>query len=287
MEQQSPAAEAQDPSAIRKGYAEVNDIRLYYEDGGAGEVMVFIPGLGGNTELWRHQADYFRRHFRVIVLDNRGAGHSDKPQPPYSMSLFASDLLGLLDHLGVSEPVHLVGASMGGVIAQAFIHAYPARVKTLSLVCTGVSTADPHITWPDAEVSAKLINPGRTREEAVSTMLNLFFHPDFVRANPDLPRQYLERKGAEQPGYAYQAQLAAIADPYPYYQWLGEITVPTLVIHGENDLIWPVENARTLARGIGERARLRVMPKAGHVLFQERPDEFNAHLHDFIKEAKA
>ncbi len=101
----------------------VNGIELYFEQEGSGEPLVFVPGLGGATPLWSLQTAHFKTTYRCLAFDNRGAGRSDKPPGPYAMDLFASDLHELLDHLSIHEPINLVGASMGGIIAQAFAHA--------------------------------------------------------------------------------------------------------------------------------------------------------------------
>lgn len=286
-EHSSPDREGPPAPEVRSGHARVEGIDLWYEDGGSGEVVVLVPGLGGATDLWHAQSPVLRERYRVISLDNRGAGRSDKPQTPYSMDGFAADLAGLLDHLGIDEPVHLVGASMGGVIAQAFVHTYPERVRSLALVCTGVSSADPHISVPGGEVLARLQSPGDTPEAVVQTLLDCFYHPDHVAAHPELREFFLNRKREPQPRYAYLLQLGAIADPRPYYEWLAEVPVPTLVIHGADDRIWPVANAHTLAEGLGERGELVVMGGAGHMLFEEQPEVFNQHLMGFLERVGA
>lgn len=263
--------------------AHVNEINLYYESTGSGETVVFIPGLGGTTELWTLQTRYFSHSYRCIALDNRGAGRSDKPAGPYSQELFASDLNELLNFLKIDEPIILVGASMGGIIAQAFIHDYPQRVKKLVLACSGVSAGDPHITLGSAEVMNSLANPGNTPEEKADSLIKTFYHPEFVRQHPEIRDWFLQRKGEAQPAHAYMAQLAACSDPRPYYQWLAAINIPVLVIHGADDIVWPLQNARTLVEGIGPNAELYVMENAAHVFMQEKPEEFNRVLHDFFR----
>ena len=260
-----------------------NGINLYYEVGGKGEPLVFVPGLGGTTDLWLYQMPYFKDDYLVISLDNRGAGRSDKPEGPYPMQAMAKDLHDLLDALGIDEPINLVGASMGGVIAQAFIHDYPQRVKRLVLACSGVSAGDPHLTPPSAYVSNRIVNPGRTAEEKVNTYLDVFYHPDYVKSHPEIRDFFMTRKTPTQPPHAYLAQLAACADPRPYYQWLADISVPTLVMHGDGDLVWPLQNARTLVEGIGDNAELYVMPHAGHIFMHEQPEQFNQALAAFLK----
>jgi len=262
--------------------AKVNGIDLYYEATGAGAPLVFIPGLSGTTDLWAYQLRYFRDHYRTISLDNRGAGRSDKPQGTYSMETFARDLNDLLDFLEISEPVYLVGASMGGIIAQAFIHDYPQRVNKLVLACSGVSGGDPHITPCSRQVLDKLANPGVTIEEKVDTFLEIFFHPEYVASHPEIRTIFLKYKSGLQPTHAYKAQFDACADPRPYYEWLAAIKAPVLVIHGDEDVVWPLQNARTLIEGLRGNGKLYVMEKAAHVLMQERPEEFNRILHEFF-----
>lgn len=264
--------------------ATINGISLYYETLGEGDPLVFVPGLGGTTDLWFQQRKYFSQHYRFISLDNRGAGRSDKPEGPYPMQQFAADLRALLDHLEIEQPILLAGASMGGIIAQAFIHDYPQRVKKLALVCTGVSGGDPHQTPTSAYVMQKLMNPGNTVEEKVDSFLEIFYHPDYAANHPEVRQAYLSRKIDPQPPHAYMAQLGACMDPRPYYQWLADIRVPTLIFHGRDDVVWPLQNAFTLKEGLGDRATLAIMEKAGHILMQEKPEEFNQTLHNFLRQ---
>ncbi len=261
----------------------VSGIKLYYELEGSGEPLVFVPGLGGATLLWALQTAHFRAGYRCLSLDNRGAGRSDKPPGPYAMDLFARDLHELLEHLGIHEPINLVGASMGGIIAQAFIHAYPHRVKRLVLACTGVPAGDPHYTPASSAIVAKLRNPGQTLEEKVDTFIQIFYHPDFVAQHPELRALYLSQDFDPQPPHAYAAQLAACFDARPYYDWLAEIQVPTLVIHGREDQVWPLQNAETLLAGLGDWGCGCVIEHSGHIVMQEQAQAFNEALSGFLK----
>ncbi|WP_158592258.1 alpha/beta fold hydrolase [Noviherbaspirillum sedimenti] len=263
----------------------INGIDLYYEEFGAGAPLVLVPGLGGTVESWRAQIAHFQRRYRVIALDNRGSGRSSKPPGPYTMDEMAVDLAGLLDALDIAEPVHLVGASMGGVLVQCFIHHYPWRVAQLVLVSTGVAGGDPHITFPSMAVLQRLAFPGTTPQQRMQTLFGLYFHPQYLAAHPevfdDAARLYA-RIGA-QPEHATKAQLMAVQDSRPYYKWLGHIKVPVLVMHGEDDVVWPVKNAHTLARGIGTHAELALFEQAGHVLFHEKAVQFNVRLEQFLE----
>lgn len=262
----------------------INGIEIYYEEFGAGEPLVLVPGLGGTVESWTAQIRHFKRRYRVIALDNRGAGRSSMPYGPYTMDQMASDLLGLLDALGITEPVRLVGASLGGILAQCFIHHYPQRVCKLVLVCTGVSGGDPRVTFPSMQVIQKMVFPGVTPAQRLRTLFGVFYHRDYLAANPGIVDDAVRLHAhiGVQPDYAAKAQFNAAQDARPYYKWLAKITVPVLIMHGEDDLVWPVKNAHTLHKGLHGRAELAIFPGAGHVLFQEKPEEFNARLEAFL-----
>lgn len=263
-------------------FYKANGINIHVEDIGDGEPLIMIPGLSGDSFLWRFQIDYFKDFFRVIAIDNRGAGKSDTPEEEYTMKMFAKDLNDLLDKMDIDDPINLMAASMGGIIAQSFIHDYPHRVKRLILACSGVSAGDPHYTMLDKNTYQKIENPGSTSEEKANSLVSIFYHKDFLKKNPDIANTYLERKRTPQPKHAYQAQLKACFDDRPYYEWLPDINIPTFIIHGNNDIIWPVQNAYTLLEGIGDNAEIYIMEKAGHILFHEKVEEFNKIVHDFL-----
>ncbi|TCS37420.1 pimeloyl-ACP methyl ester carboxylesterase [Paucimonas lemoignei] len=267
----------------------VNGIDLYYEEQGSGAPLVMVPGLGGTVESWRAQIAHFKHRYRVIALDNRGSGRSSMPPGPYTMDDMAADLAGLLDALDITEPVRLVGVSMGGVLVQCFIHHYPERVAQLALVSTGVSGGDPRITFPSLAVLQKLAFPGATPRQRLQTLFSLYFHPRYLEAHPEVFDEAIQlyaRIGA-QPDHATRAQLQAVQDTRPYYKWLAKINVPVLVMHGEDDVVWPVKNAHTLVKGIGDNAELALFKEAGHVLFQEKQAEFNACLERFLEQGVA
>ncbi|NJN45685.1 MAG: alpha/beta fold hydrolase, partial [Candidatus Competibacteraceae bacterium] len=112
------------------------DIELYYEITGQGHPLLFIHGLGSCTEDWEQQVAFFAQRFLVITFDVRGHGRSDKPPDPYSIPLFARDTVGLLDVLGIAS-AHVVGLSLGGMIAFQLAVDVPRRVDSLVIVNSG------------------------------------------------------------------------------------------------------------------------------------------------------
>jgi 3-oxoadipate enol-lactonase len=121
-------------------YARLNDINLYYEVHGSGEPVLLIPGLGSDAGTWATFLPVLKDGYKSILLENRGSARSTKPEGPYTTESMAEDAVALLDHLGI-EQVHLIGKSMGGMIAQIFAARHPERVRSLVLACTFMQQA--------------------------------------------------------------------------------------------------------------------------------------------------
>src|SRR2546427_1069679 len=117
------------------GKARVNGIEINYVEAGSGDPLLLIMGFGGDHLAWAFQTSVFAQSYRVIAFDNRGAGQSDVPDVPYSARMMADDAVGLLDHLKI-ERAHVLGVSMGGMIAQEVALTHPRRVRSLQLHCT-------------------------------------------------------------------------------------------------------------------------------------------------------
>ena len=115
--------------------AKIGENELYYEEHGSGDPLLLIMGLATPSEGWMLQTPEFAEHYRTIVYDNRGVGRSSKPAGPYTIHEMADDAVGLLDQLGV-ERAHVLGISMGGMIAQELVLHHPDRVRGLVLACT-------------------------------------------------------------------------------------------------------------------------------------------------------
>jgi len=211
-----------------------NGIDLYYELHGQGEPLVLIGGLGVDNTFFRPLTEAFAKQFRVLSFDNRGAGRSDKPDVPYTIELMATDAIALMDALGM-ERAHLVGISMGASIALALALDQPGRVKRMVLV----------------SASAR-----KTMEMRVSRPFRLI---GFLgRILPIAEGKY------PQPEYAFQRQLIA-SRSYNCSPRLGEIRVPTLVMHGRKDRTVPLQLAEELHAGIA--GSQLVTFKGGHVFF--------------------
>ena len=259
--------------------AHVNGIDLNYRLEGEGdETIVLVNGLADDLETWVFQVDdLLAAGYRVLRFDNRGVGSSSAPPGPYTTKLFAEDCKALVDELGITG-FHLVGVSMGGMIAQEYAIANGADLHSLTLACTyaapGPFCSRMFSMW--ADLAPKLGVPFVMRDVTLWAFTVPFFEEreeelkEFEAAMADLP----------QPLEAYLAQLSSIRT-HDASDRLQQIAVPTLVLAGEEDILIPVRLSRRLHEGIaGSQWRTT---KGGHACVWEHPSEFNQALLEFVK----
>lgn len=265
-------------------YTKNQDTTLYYEEYGEGEPLVLIIGLGGASESWLFYANRLKERYRVICPDNRGAGKSDKPDETYTVPIFSQDLLAIFDHAGIDKAI-VVGLSMGGLIAQEFYHQNPDRVSALVLSSTGIGPNDPAFINPPARVNEILQQHKRTpNAKDYSDFVSIFYHASYLEKMPKLLEkieEYMEHD--HQPPHAYHRQLEACYTHPPNSTRLANIKVPTLVIHGSDDQLWPLPNAYYMQKNI-PNCQLHVVPDAGHMLFIEQAETFYQALNSFLLE---
>jgi 3-oxoadipate enol-lactonase len=261
-------------------YAQGRDVRLYYEVQGQGPDLLLISGLNGGVWSWHAQVPFFQGRYRTITFDNRGAGRSEKPPGPYYMADFAADALGLLEHLGVEQAL-VLGASMGGMIAQELALTAPARLCALALACTHCGA--PERTPPAPGVLEAITrNQGLTQAEIIDKDLPYHFSAGFLNTQPEAVAAYrrAQLSAPLQPEFAFQAQLAAIAT-FSRCRDLPRLALPVLVVTGTEDVIVPPENARLLS-GLLPDAEVAEFPGAGHAVNVEAAAQFNNLVHRFF-----
>ncbi|MFX1258117.1 MAG: alpha/beta fold hydrolase [Promethearchaeota archaeon] len=261
----------------------VNDINIYYEVHGDGTPLVMIMGLSANIDWWNPVLlEASSKNFKTIIFDNRGAGRSDAPDIEYSIKMFADDTVGLMDALDV-EKAHVLGASMGGMIAQELVLNYPERVEKLVLCCTscGGSKSIP----PSPEVMELLMRDtkGLTQEEIARGVIPLLYTEEFIEGNPDYVEETVQNilKHLIQE-YALQRQIKAIMR-FNTARRLKKINTSTLIVNGKKDILAPPQNAEVLAKLIPE-AKLLLLDNSAHSLFQPEPEKLAKKILEFLKE---
>jgi pimeloyl-ACP methyl ester carboxylesterase len=252
----------------------VNDIQLAYRDEGAGRALLLIHAFPLGGAMWERQITALSSRFRVIAPDLRGFGASQLGQAPASMDQYADDLAGLLDRLGL-ERAALVGLSMGGYIAFAFLRRHRERVSALILADTR-SQPDTAEGQRAREQNARLAEEQGPRAIADQMLPKLLSPnaPEQLRAEA---RRMIEAN--DRAGIA--AALRAMAMRPDSTPLLPTIAVPTLVIAGSEDRLTPPSDAQALHEAISG-SRLVELPGAGHLSNLEAPEEFNRAVEEFL-----
>jgi 3-oxoadipate enol-lactonase len=244
-----------------------------------GSPVLMIQGLGVDHRGWALQRGAFGRRHRCIAPDNRGTGHSDAPAGPYDLVRMAADAVAVLDAAGI-ERAHVVGASMGGVIAQIIGVMHPERVRSLTLACTACQ----HHEWR-RELLAEWADVVKRKgmqglmDDAMRWMIGPRLHRRFGVFVNVLARVIVQTKP-----HAFVAQVEAILNLSDELRFaLPEVTAPTLVVTGSQDTLTPLGDAEELAELI-TTSRLYVMRGAAHGLMAEAPNAFNDVVLTFLDE---
>jgi 3-oxoadipate enol-lactonase len=240
------------------------------EAGAPGEPVLMIMGLAASSSLWYRLVPWMRRRHRMILFDNRGTGRSPPIRSRLTMGSLVDDAISVLDQAGV-DCAHVVGASMGGMIAQHVALDHRDRVRSLVLACTTAGGRSGVPPWRLMVASAlrPLVGPRRTFPLVAPVL-----YARRTRAErPDRLREDLDRRIEDNtPARTLYAQMAAVAG-HDTRRRLGELaSVPSLVLHGLDDALIPPDRGRDLARLI-PGARLELIPSCGHILSTDAEEE--------------
>lgn len=251
-------------------------VHIAWERRGSGVPVVLIHGLGYARWGWEPVADALAERYEAVLLDNRGIGASDAPLGPYTVADMAADVVGVLEAAGI-ERAHIVGTSLGGMIAQEVALTAPERVDRLVLVCT--TPGGPNAAPMPAQTVA-LIAEAPTLEPLVA--LRRFVENALAPNPPDemVERILAHRLHTAQPLSAWAAQAGAGA-AFDAWDRLPSIAAPTLVLHGTADVVVDSANSQLLAERISG-ARLEWFEGRGHLLFWEDPKGFVAIVGEFF-----
>ena len=242
---------------------------LFHVRRGAGEPLLLIQGMSGSHRHWGEPfLAELERHFDLIAYDHRGVGTSPRAEAPFTIAELADDAAGLLDELGL-ESAHVLGISMGGMVAQELALLHPGRLRTLTLGCTYAGGPDGALT--DPALFGRLADAMRSgdREQAIRAGWEINVSEAFA-ADEERYRSFRETALEAPVAVAViMLQLQAIA-AHDTSARLGEIDAPTLVVHGREDRMLPVTNAEPIARAI-PGARLEILDGVGHLFWIEEP----------------
>lgn len=247
-------------------YAVNQGTKLYWEEHGSGPPVLLIMGLSFTHEMWFRVLSSFTSRYRVILFDNRGVGASGVPPGRYSIPKMATDALAVLDAAGVSA-AHVIGASMGGMIAQELALRYPERVRTLVLGST--SHGGLLARWPHFRYRPRGIRWSKaSRRERENSLVPLLYAPTTPRER--IEEDFQIRCQCKWSHRGFLSQFAGILT-WTSYRRLPRLKIPTLVIHGAEDHLVPPENGRVVASRI-PGAEFLLIPHAAHMLVTDQPE---------------
>ncbi|OHC21251.1 MAG: 3-oxoadipate enol-lactonase [Pseudomonadales bacterium RIFCSPHIGHO2_02_FULL_60_43] len=259
-------------------YFNNDDCQLHYEDYGHGAPVLLVHGLGSSTRDWEYQVPELARHYRVIALDVRGHGRSDKPRERYSIKGFAEDVAALIEHLQLAQ-VHLVGISMGGMIGFQLGVDRPELLKSLCIVNSGpeVKAKSPrdYIEIAKRWTLSRLLSLD-TIAKALGKLL-------FPKTEQEELRQKILVRWPQNDKRAYLASLDAIIG-WGVRERLARISCPTLVVTADRDYT-PVAQKQAYVDEM-PNARLLVIEDSRHATPLDQPEQFNSSLLAFLAEVE-
>lgn len=251
------------------------DLSLYYKAIGNGPPLLLIHGLGSSSRDWEKQVESFSKSFQVYAVDLRGHGRSDKPRGPYSISTFAGDIYKLISKLKLRSP-HLVGISLGGMVAFELAVRYPNLLKSMVIVNgypeMRVETLRERLMIWRRYLILELLG---LRGTGMILGKHLFPNPE----QADLRKLFVER-WVENDKRAYRASLRAIVN-WDVEDKLGEIRFPVLVVASEHDYM-PMEEKQVYTAKM-PNAELVVIENARHAVTAELPEQFNRVTMNFLQ----
>jgi 3-oxoadipate enol-lactonase len=262
---------------------DVAGTKLWWDGAGAGEPpLLLIQGLGYTSDMWWRLLPDLAARRRTVRFDNRGVGRSDVPEPPWTLEEMADDAVAVLDAADAGV-AHVFGVSMGGLIAQEVALRHPDRVRSLILGCTHPGGRD--ALRMDSAAAAMLTDRSpRSPREAVEASLP-FVYAASTSAD-DIAEDVRVRLRFPLRGKAYWGQLDAMRQHIGTLSRLGDIAVPTLVLHGDSDRLVQPGNAQLIAEAV-PGARLEWLAGASHVFWTDQSARTLELVNGFLDDVEA
>ncbi|MFW5958333.1 MAG: 3-oxoadipate enol-lactonase [Desulfosalsimonas sp.] len=255
----------------------VNDISVNYEFSGRENAPVVMCShcLAGNINIWDSQVDMLKERYRVLRYDVRGHGGSSAPEGAYTMEMLADDALAIMDELGIDK-AHFMGISLGGMIGQTLAISNPDRVSSLILCDTACQIPEDSLSlWEERISAAKQYG----MEFLADGTLERWLSPEFHKKYPEIT-QKIRNIIVNTPVNGFTGCSRAIS-VFNVKDRLPRLSLPVLIVVGENDPGTPVEASRQIQKHISG-SRLEVLPGAFHLSNIEAAESFNSVLMDFL-----
>lgn len=263
------------PSYTGRGF------KIHYVEEGQGTPVVFAHGFVMDHTMFAAQFEDLPEEFRCIAWDMRGHGASDCPPGPWRMQDLVDDLVAFIEGTEVF-PCHLVGMSIGGMMAVRVALQRPELVRSLVMIDSSADVEDPEKV-PQYQAFAQVIAAEGVSDDLSEATTPLFYAAKFMASDPEAIAIH-KRRSQGMPRAVFVEGLHALIERDSVVDRLGEIRCPVLAIHGEQDVAIPMEQAEKVASGV-RNGRLVRVPEAGHTTPMEAPDDVNRALAEFLRSA--
>ena len=259
--------------------AELENLDIYYEIIGQGDPLVMIRGLGSNVDHWYEQVPTLSRKYQLLVFDNRGIARSSDPGGAFSTRDMAADTAALMESAGI-ESAHLLGYSMGGMVAQEMALNYPEKIKGLILVATDCGITQRIKARPEvSRLFSQMVSLG-TPEAKLAAAACLYAKHTF-ESNTKVIERYNEVSMRFPASQDIMTRQWAAVTQHDACSRLQSISSPALTLTGSEDVLIPPENAKIMAEMI-PNARMSTIDDGGHLVLIEQPQQFNQAVIDFL-----
>jgi 3-oxoadipate enol-lactonase len=262
---------AEEEKRMTQGRVKADNLQIGYKEKGSGDAIIFLHGVGSDKSVWDGQLEYFSRKWRAISLDYPGYGDSDLPEGSLTREDIGRYLFGAMDGLGIKS-AHVVGLSMGGVMALEMVRQQPARPRSLTL-------ADTFAKHPDSDRILERIQKAMasmSMREFAQARVSVLVAPN---ASDALKQEVVETMAKiDKRTYAWSSVAVWTAD---YRNDLPGIKIPTFIVVGEHDQVTPRALSEELHQGI-PGSKLEIISGAGHIANRDTPDAFNRLVEEFI-----
>ena len=252
----------------------INNNKIRYLEGGNSEnILLLLHGLGASAERWEYVIPLFAKKFRVIVPDIIGFGYSDKPMVDYTIDYFTEFIYKFVTKIGINE-LNIIGSSFGGQIATEFIINHNVSVKKLVLVSPS-GTMKHSTPALDAYISAALYPNNDSALNAFQVMSGR------KKINEKIVSGFMERMQLPNAKRAFMSTLLELTNSEITIKKLKLITIPTLIVWGENDPVIPIKYAQSFVSAIND-CRFYKMVGCGHTPYVEKPEKFFEIMSNFL-----
>ena len=264
------------PAAATERRVATGRLTMNIVEAGSGPPVLLLHGLGWDHSLWNPTVARLAKHYRAIAADTRGHGATDKPDGPYDMAMFARDTAALADALGITG-ICVIGLSQGGMVAQNLALIRPDLVSSLVLISTSCKSAPSLRDNMESRIAAMdKMGP----EAAAGIAAESIFSPGWRAANPAALAKFISWRSA-MPSAPLNAATRALYE-FNLSSDLPRIAVPTLVVAGEEDVLTRPQGMEEIAALI-PGAEYQVIPKSGHMIPVEQPEQLDALLDPFLQ----